>query len=98
MSAAFDTLKFVEKLEAGGFSPSQARAAAGAFSDATGEQLATKADITAVRSELREGLLKVENNLRAEIAPLKAEQLVIKWTLGFNLAVTAAVLFLLVKH
>ncbi len=41
MSIAFDTLKFVEKLEAGGFSPTQARAAAEAFSDATGEELAS---------------------------------------------------------
>ena len=98
MSAAFDTLKFVERLGAGGFSPIQARAAAGAFAVATGEQLATKADITAIRSELREGLLGPKNQFRAEIAPVKAEQLVIKWMLGFNLAATVAVLFLFVKH
>ena len=42
VSAAFDTLKFVERLGAGGFSPIQARAAAGAFAVATGEQLVIK--------------------------------------------------------
>ena len=73
MSTAFDTLKFVEKLEAGGFSPGQARAAAGAFVDATGEQLATKADLrgetTALQADLRAGL----SDLRGEMASMKAE-------------------------
>jgi hypothetical protein len=37
MSAVtFDTLKFVERLEAGGFSHEQAKAAAQAFADAAG--------------------------------------------------------------
>ncbi len=59
-SVAFDTLKFVEKLEAGGFTPQQAKAAAQAFVDATGEQLVTKTD-------LREELAPV----KADIAILK---------------------------
>ncbi len=42
---AFDTLKFVEKLEGGGFSHARAKAAAEAFAGATDEQLATKADL-----------------------------------------------------
>lgn len=45
MSVAFDTLKFVEKLEAGGFTHEQAKAAAEAFAEATSQQLATKADL-----------------------------------------------------
>jgi hypothetical protein len=61
MSAiAFDTLKFVEKLEAGGFTHSQAKAAAEAFAEATSQELATKGD-------LREAELR----LASEIAPLK---------------------------
>lgn len=59
MSAvAFDTLKFVEKLEAGGVPHAQAKATAEAFAEATSQELATKADlkaeIAAVRSEIRE--------------------------------------------
>ncbi|WP_018265161.1 coiled-coil domain-containing protein [Methylosinus sp. LW4] len=54
MSVAFDTLKFVEKLEAGGFTHEQAKAAAEAFAEATSQELATKTDILAVRSEIRE--------------------------------------------
>lgn len=55
-SVAFDTLKFVEKLEAGGYSHAQAKATAEAFAEATGQELATKADleaeIAAVRAEI----------------------------------------------
>lgn len=59
-AVAFDTLKFVEKLESGGFTPQQAKAAAQAFVDATGEQLVTKTDL---REEL--------SPLKADIAILK---------------------------
>lgn len=45
MSVAFDTLKFVEKLEAGGFTHEQAKAAAEAFAEATSQELATKSDL-----------------------------------------------------
>jgi hypothetical protein len=41
----FDTLKFVERLEAGGFSHAQAKAAAEAFTEATAQELATKSDL-----------------------------------------------------
>jgi hypothetical protein len=45
MSVAFDTLKFVEKLEAGGFTHAQAKAAAEAFAEATSQELVTKSDL-----------------------------------------------------
>lgn len=48
----FDTLKFVEKLEAGGFTHAQAKAAAEAFAEATSQELSTKADIASVRSDI----------------------------------------------
>lgn len=54
MAATFDTLKYAEKLEEGGFTHAQARAAALAFADATSEQLASKSDLAAVRSDIRE--------------------------------------------
>jgi autotransporter strand-loop-strand O-heptosyltransferase len=57
MSVAFDRLKLVERLEAGGFTHGQAKAAAEAWADAAGRQLATKRD-----------LKEVEASLRAEIA------------------------------
>jgi hypothetical protein len=45
MSTIFDTLKFVEKLEEGGFTHGQARAAATAFADAVSDRLVTKSDL-----------------------------------------------------
>jgi hypothetical protein len=45
VSVTFDTRKFVEKLESGGFTHEQAKAAAEAFAEATSQELATKADL-----------------------------------------------------
>lgn len=61
-AVAFDTLKFVEKLEAAGVSHAQAKATAEAFAEATSQELATKADLAAVKAELK-----------ADIATVKAE-------------------------
>lgn len=84
-AVAFDTLKFVRKLEAGGFTQAQASAAAEAFADATSQELATKVDlrteIATVRSELREAELRLE----AKIESTKSD--IVKWlfgTIGFQ--------------
>jgi hypothetical protein len=87
MSVAFDTLKFMEKLESGGFSHDQAKAAAQAFADATGEQLATKADLVGMESRLREA----DSAIKSDVA-------VSKWMNGFVLAIVVALLFLSVRH
>ena len=79
-TVAFDTLKFAERLEAGGFTHDQAKAAAEAFAAATGEPLVT------------------QPILSAELAPVKAEFLPLKGMIGFNLAATMAVFFLLLRH
>lgn len=52
MSVAFDTLKFVEKLEAGGFTHAQAKAAAEAFAEATSQELVTKSDLKEAIADL----------------------------------------------
>jgi phenylalanyl-tRNA synthetase alpha subunit len=69
----FDTLKFVETLEAGGFTHVQAKAAAQAFADATGEELATKSDLASTRGELKAEITATRAELKAEIAAVKAE-------------------------
>jgi hypothetical protein len=53
MATTFDTLKFVEKLENGGFTHAQAKAAAEAFAEATSQELATKTDITRVETTIQ---------------------------------------------
>jgi len=68
MSAiAFDTLKFVEKLEAGGFAHAQAKAAAEAFAEATRQELATKGDLREVEARLEARIETAAANLKVDI-------------------------------
>ncbi len=93
MSAvAFDTLKFAEKLESGGFTPQQAKAAAQAFAEASADQLATKTDISVVRTDIEALRLATKSDL----AEMKSE--ILKWmfgTIGFQtIVILGAVLSL----
>lgn len=72
-SVAFDTLKFVETLEAGGFDRRQARAAAEAFAEATSQELATKSDLAALEKGLAARIDSVRTELKSEIAEFRAE-------------------------
>ena len=63
-AVAFDTPKFVERLEGGGFTHAQAKAAAEAFADATGQEPATKTDLTAVRADLKAEAAAIRSELR----------------------------------
>ena len=100
---AIDTLKLARKLEAGGFTPQQAAAAAAAFAeslaDATAD-LATKADIADVRRDLRETELRLEarmSTLEARmtttVADAKAE--ILKWMFGAMAAQTGLIVALI---
>jgi chromosome segregation ATPase len=72
-SVAFDTLKFVETLEAGGFARAQAKAAAEAFAGAMSQELATKTDLSAAEGGLRSEIGKVRTELKAEIVAVRTE-------------------------
>ncbi|MBG0811513.1 DUF1640 domain-containing protein [Methylosinus sp. H3A] len=52
-SVPFDTLKFVEKLEAGGFTHAQAKAAAEAFAEATTDIASVRSDIEIAKRDLK---------------------------------------------
>ncbi len=100
MGIAFDTLKFVEKLEGGGFTHAQAKAAAEAFADATGEQLATKTAVRELRGDIakleagtRADLAKLEATTKAAIADSKTEML--KWMFGQTLLLIGVLMALL---
>jgi len=75
MSAvAFDTLKFAERLESGGFTPQQAKAAAQAFAEASADQLATKTDISVVRTDIEALRLATKSDislLRTDVEALR---------------------------
>ncbi len=66
----FDTLKFVEKLEAGGFTHQQAKAAAEAFAEATGQKLATNADVATLRTEMQTGFQLLEQRLTIKMGAM----------------------------
>ena len=53
MSTVIDTLRFSDKLQEGGFAPKQANALTLALSDELTEQLATKADMTALKADIK---------------------------------------------
>jgi hypothetical protein len=92
MSVAFDTLKFARALrDKANMSAEQAEGVAEAFSGATSEQLATKADLDRSVADLRSEISDGKSELRAEIAGVRSELVLVKWMIGFVLALLVAV-------
>jgi hypothetical protein len=92
MSVAFDTLKFARALrDKANMSAEQAEGVAEAFSGATSEQLATKADLDRSVADLRAEISDGKSELRAEIAGVRSELVLVKWMIGFMLALLVAV-------
>jgi len=91
MSAiTFDTLAYAKRLRDAGIPESQAEAQAAALAEvlkqSTGE-LATQAGLAEIKQELRVLEERTEGRFK-----------LLQWMLGFNLALTIAVLFLLLRH
>jgi hypothetical protein len=64
MTAPFDTLKLARRFEAAGFDPKQAGDMAEAIAEATASaDLATRADITAVRADMQAMELRLANQI-----------------------------------
>ena len=102
---SFDTLRYVKRLQAGGFTLEQAEAQAEALSLAVSENLATSEELKAVELSLRSDIEKLQLNLRAEIEKLglglraeirEMQVTMIKWLVPLLLG-QSAVLAALVK-
>jgi hypothetical protein len=96
-AVAFDTLKFAQTLrDKAKFTPEQAEGLSEAFAQASADQLATKSDISGLRSDLRSDLREAELRLEAKIEATRAE--ILKWmfgTIGFQtIVILGAVLAL----
>lgn len=73
-AVAFDTLKMVDRLQAGGFSADQARAASTAFAEAmSGAELATKPDLLAAEARLQHEIVVVRAEAKAAEQRLEAK-------------------------
>ncbi len=79
----FDTLEAAKKLEGAGFNPAQTEVLVQTIHHAVNENVATKADLKELGTKTETDLNRVETNLRADMNLLR-------WMVGFNLALTAA--------
>ena len=78
---AFDTLKFAQTLrDKAKFTQEQSEGLAFAISDATSDQLATKADLKDLRIELKFDMREMEMRLDTKIETLRSD--VLKWIVG----------------
>ena len=86
----FDTLAYTKRLREAGVPEQQAEAQSVALAEAlrqTDGDLATQAGLAELRQELRVFEERTEGRFK-----------LLQWMIGFNLAVTLAVLFLLLRH
>jgi hypothetical protein len=92
MSAlAFDTYAAIKKLKEAGFTEQQAEAQTALLSEIAAGELATKRDMKELESSLKQELRVLEERTEGRFKLLQ-------WMVGFNLALTIAVLFLLLRH
>ncbi len=93
--AMFDTHRAVKKLTGAGFSESQAEALIDAVGDEH-EALATKADLLAVRADLREEISALRAELKEDIVAVRADMqaLELRITLRLGALVVAAAVVL----
>ena len=92
-SATFDTLKFSKHLKESGFNDEQAEALAEGYRDLQDSQ----AGDLATRADLREEVLKLSNDTARLEQRMEGRFSLLQWMIGFNLALTVAVLWLLVR-
>ncbi len=94
-TVSFDTHKFVRRLKEAGFPEAQAEALTEAFREAQGEAaLATKADVTELRQELKADINAVELRLLQALSELKAD---LQKTIIYSLVAMTAIFSAIVK-
>lgn len=90
MAIQFDTLRFVEKLKSAGIPEAKAKAEAEALATALGEStLGASSDF-----QTKAGLKDAFTGIKIEIADIKAELKIVKWT---SATIVAGVIALITK-
>jgi type VI protein secretion system component VasF len=90
MATMIDTLGYVKKLTAAGFSREQAEAQAEAFRDDIATQVTTKADLDALGLRLEHKIDNLEVRFDGKLTLLH-------WMCGFTLALCLAMLWMMVR-
>ena len=92
----FDTLKLARRLESAGFPPKQAGDTAEALADAmSGAELATKADLAALRAELKADIAALRAELKADIELLQRDLTI---RLGGMIVVAVGILLAAIRY
>ena len=86
---AFDTLRFVKRLQAAGYSPEQAEAQAEAYAEAVSDSLVSKLDLEIAKTELQHTIESSAATLRAEFR--EGNLNLIKWIVPMLIGQTAVV-------
>ena len=95
MAAAIDTLQLSRVLrDRAGFSQDAAEATAEALGAVIGGEVATKADLAALRTELKADIAE----LRTEIVGVKADIRLLRWQIAVTWALSLAILVKLFVH
>jgi hypothetical protein len=92
-ATTFDTLRFAKHLKESGFNEEQAEALAEGYRELQDSQ---RGDL-ATRGDLREEALKLSNETARLEQRMEGRFTLLQWMIGFNLALTVAVLWLLVR-
>lgn len=88
----FDTLAVATELKQAGFPPEQAEALARAWSHVASSDLATKADLLGVKSDLEQKISGVKSDLEKEIGDLRSDMKTLRWMIGFSLGLLVLII------
>ena len=80
----FDKLAYVDRLKAAGMGEREARALAEGLDQALREEVATKTDLAAVKTELAAEIAAVKTQLSTDIAAVKHD--ILRWMVGMAFA------------
>ena len=101
---AFDTLAYVKTLRDAGVEEKQAEAQASALAVALKSgagDLATGRDLTELRTLIKQDIDRVESKLESRLNVIEERTegrfKLLQWMLGFNLAVSIALLWILIR-
>lgn len=94
-AAAFDTLRLARRLQGIGVSPEQAAGFAEALAETMVTELATKADLAELRTDLRAEFRLECERLRTDIAASRAD--IIRWVVPLILAQMALTVGVLMR-